>query len=133
MGALIGKFVRAARSGAPTVEVWGDGGQEREFIHVEDVVDGLLQISETPNPIDVLNLGVGQAYSIGDLARLIKKLTGYSGQIVFNTNRFVGAKTRLLDSTRIAKEIGWKPKVDLAAGITSAIAWYASHLDHTKK
>ena len=128
MGALIGKFVRAQRSGAPEVEVWGDGAQEREFIHVDDVVDALLLVSEMREPPDVLNLGVGRCESIGSLARSIAELAGFQGKIVFNSDRFVGAKTRMLDNTRITRELGWKPKVEIRAGVASAIEWYARKL-----
>lgn len=125
MGALIGKFVRARRDGSPEVEVWGDGKQEREFIHVDDVVDALLMISRSASTSDVLNLGVGRAEMIGDLAGQISQLAGYKGKIVYNTNRFVGAKRRVLDSSQIERELGWKSKVDIRAGIASAIEWYS--------
>lgn len=129
IGALIGKFVRAARSGAEEVEVWGDGLQEREFIHVDDVVDALIAVSEHPQPSDVLNLGVNGCVPIGELARTIADLAGFQGRITFNQNRFVGAQKRMLDSARIAAELHWKPKVDLRSGITSAIQWYVRKFD----
>lgn len=128
MGALIGKFVRAAESGAPEVEVWGTGEQEREFIHVQDVVDGLLDVSSRSGVTDVLNLGVDRCEQIGRLAATIADLAGYRGKIVFNPNRFVGALRRGLDSGRIARELGWKPKVRLEDGIASSIAWYRTRL-----
>jgi GDP-L-fucose synthase len=128
MGALIGKFVRAAESGAPEVEVWGTGEQEREFIHVHDVVDGLLEVAARRGVTDVLNLGVGRCEKIGQLAATIADLVGYRGKIVFNPNRFVGALRRGLDSGRIAQELGWKPKVSLREGIASSIEWYRARL-----
>jgi GDP-L-fucose synthase len=129
MGALIGKFVRAARDQAPTVEVWGDGNQEREFIHVDDVVDGLLHVSSMEEPSDVLNLGVGRTYSIRHLAETIQELSGFQGKIVFNPQRFVGAMSRRLDIAKISQETDWKAKVDLRSGIASAIEWYRRQLD----
>jgi GDP-L-fucose synthase len=125
MGALIGKFVRAHREGSAEVEVWGDGKQEREFIHVDDVVDALLMTSGTPSAPDILNLGAGHAVAIGELAREIARIVGYKGRIVYNTDRFVGARRRVLDSNRIQRELGWKPRVDMAAGIASAVQWYS--------
>ena len=124
MGALIGKFVRAADAGAPEVEVWGTGEQEREFIHVDDVVDGLLEVAGRPGFQETLNLGIGGCERIGDLARTIAALAGFRGKIVFNPNRFVGALRRGLDASRIQRELGWRPKVSLEQGVGSAIAWY---------
>lgn len=129
MGALVGKFVRAARSGAHEVEVWGDGRQEREFIHVDDVVDALIAVAEHPQPPDVLNLGVNGCVPIGELAGIIADLAGFRGRITFNQDRFVGARKRVLDSTRIATELHWQPKVDFRSGIASAIQWYVHKLD----
>lgn len=128
MGALIGKFVRAAESGAPEVEVWGDGTQEREFIHVNDLLDGLLEVSSRAKVTEVLNLGVGGCEPIGRLAATIAGLAGYRGKIVFNSDRFVGALRRVMDSARITQELGWRPRVSLAEGIASSIAWYRARL-----
>ena len=129
MGALIGKFVRAARDNAATVEVWGDGRQEREFIHVDDVVDGLLHVSALEKPSDILNLGVGRAYSIRELAETIQELAGFKGKIVYNPQRFVGAMSRRLDVEKISRETTWKPKIDLRQGVATSIEWYRRMLE----
>ncbi len=128
MGALIGKFVRATESGAPEVEVWGDGSQEREFIHVNDVIDALLDLGSRASAPEVLNVGVGRCEPIGRLAATIAELAGYRGKIVFNSDRFVGALRRVMDSSRITRELGWRPKVSLTEGIASSIEWYRARL-----
>jgi GDP-L-fucose synthase len=128
MGALIGKFVRATVSGASAVEVWGTGAQEREFIHVQDVVDGIVRVSERAGFTDTLNLGTGRCERIDVLARTIAAQAGFRGEIVFNPNRFVGALRRGLDSSRIRKEFGWEPTVSLTDGIASAVSWYRTKL-----
>ena len=76
MGALIGKFVRAAQSGAPSVEVWGDGNQEREFLFVGDVADGIIAAAER-SELDAVNLGTGRAYRVGDVAHWIKEAAAF--------------------------------------------------------
>jgi GDP-L-fucose synthase len=120
MGALIGKFSRAARENHPEVEVWGDGSQEREFLFVEDAVEGITQIAQKANT-DVLNLGCGRAYSIADLAEKIAAITGFKGNIRYNPDRFVGARRRLLDVSRVEREIGWKAIVALEDGIQATV------------
>ena len=77
MGALIGKFVRAARSGAPLVEVWGDGTQEREFLFIEDAVDGIIAAAQVLR-LDAINLGTGRAYRVGDVALWIKDAAAFT-------------------------------------------------------
>ncbi|MEM7600010.1 MAG: NAD-dependent epimerase/dehydratase family protein [Verrucomicrobiota bacterium] len=123
MGALIGKFSRAKASGDDEVEVWGDGSQEREFLFVEDAVDGILAASERATS-EVLNLGAGLAHSIQKLAETIRAETGFEGKIRYNTDRFVGAKRRVLDSSKTVEELGWLAVTPLAEGIRTTIASY---------
>lgn len=129
MGALIGKFVRAARDGRGPVEVWGTGEQEREFIHVDDVVSALLMVAEHPDPPEIVNLGVGGTVRIDRLATVIARHAGYGGQIVFNPNRFVGALTRRLDTNKLTRELGWTPRVTLEQGVAATVDWYMRQLD----
>lgn len=124
ISALIGKFVRAVEERAESVEVWGDGSQKREFIHVDDVVDALLLVAERPVNSPVLNLGSLQSISIRQLAEIIKEYAGFSGAIIYNPNRFVGALRRILDGSKMAAETGWRAKIDLKDGIREVIDWY---------
>lgn len=123
MGALIGKFSRAAAQNLPEVEVWGDGSQEREFLFVEDAVDGIVSVAERAES-PVLNLGEGKAYTIREVAETIKQVTGYTGKIRYNSDRFVGAKSRLLDVGKVQAELGWKPATRLEEGIRRTLSTY---------
>lgn len=128
VGALIGKFVRATRSGAAEVEVWGDGRQEREFLYVADAADGIIRVAlESDEP--VLNLGTGAAYPIRDLVAWIRASSGFRGEPRYNMNRFVGVKSRRLDVTRIREKLGWTAATSLRDGIARTVAWYAASLD----
>jgi nucleoside-diphosphate-sugar epimerase len=127
MGALVGKFVRAARSGAPTVEVWGNGEQEREFIYVDDAADGIVTAALQSNE-DVLNLGTGSAYSIAHIANLIRDAARYQGVIQFNTDRFTGVRRRLLDVSKMRDLLGWTAPTPLEAGIARTVAWCESKI-----
>jgi len=127
VGALIGKFVRAVRDGAPTVEVWGDGLQEREFLYVEDAADGIIAAALGSNH-DVLNLGTGTAYSVGHIARIIQAAAGFKGEIVFNMNRFVGVKRRVLDVSKMRDELGWAAPTTIDDGLARTTRWYEDSL-----
>lgn len=123
MGALIGKFCRAVKGHHDTVEVWGDGLQEREFIHVEDAADGIIATAiKATSPF--LNLGTGHGIAIRRIAEIIRKESGFSGEVVYNPQRFVGARSRVLCSDLAKKEIDWLPRIDIETGIRSTIAYY---------
>jgi GDP-L-fucose synthase len=128
VGALIGKFVHAARSGAPTVEVWGDGRQEREFLFVEDAADGIIAAALRAET-DVLNLGAGVAHSIAEIAELIKIASGFTGRIAYRTDRFVGVQRRVLDVTKIRDLLGWTAPTSLRDGLTRTVRWHAAERD----
>lgn len=128
-GALVGKFVRAKRDGSPTVEVWGDGKQEREFIYVDDAADGIITAA-VGSEADLLNLGVGEAVSIDTVARVIKEAAGFKGGIVYNNDRFVGVKRRVLDVSRMRNTLGWAAPTPLEEGLLRTVRWYEGVLDH---
>ena len=128
IGALIGKFVRAVESDEDFVEVWGDGTQEREFIHVDDVVDALLLLADRPVGSSVLNAGTSQSTSVHQLVNIIKECVGFEREVVYNPSRFVGAMKRVLDSRKIADELGWKPVITLEQGIKEVVDWYRAAL-----
>ncbi|MBD3393293.1 MAG: NAD-dependent epimerase/dehydratase family protein [Chitinivibrionales bacterium] len=127
MGALIGKFTRAHLRGAGPVEVWGDASQEREFLYIDDAVEGILRAAEKSDEL-VQNLGTGCSTSISTIVRCIVDATGYEGDIVYNRKRFVGVKKRLLDVGRMWKVLDWRPKTTLEEGIRATVAWYRSTL-----
>ncbi|MDX2306653.1 MAG: NAD-dependent epimerase/dehydratase family protein [Hyphomicrobium sp.] len=130
MGALVGKFVRAALTSAPAVEVWGDGGQEREFLYVDDAADGIIHAavhSEEP----ILNLGTGAAYSIRDVASMIRDAAGFEGEMKFNLNRFVGVRRRVLDVSLMRNRLGWTAGTPIEDGIRRTVRWYSDDLGST--
>lgn len=127
VGALVGKFVRAAREGKPTVEVWGTGEQEREFLLVEDAADGIIKAALHSNE-EVLNLGVGDAYSIREIAQWIKEAAGFSGEIVYNPHKFVGVRKRMLDVTKVRDVLGWRAETPIREGLQQTVDWYVASL-----
>lgn len=122
--ALINKFVNATYNNLSSVECWGTGTATREFLNVKDCA---VAIAKTVNMnLDTnlpINLGVGEDISIYDLAHLIAKLSGYSGEITFN-GQFDGQPKRLLDVSRAKELLNWKAQISLEAGLKETIEWY---------
>ncbi len=127
VGALVGKFVRAARAGASSVEVWGNGQQEREFLYVDDAADGIITAA-LQSQEDVLNLGTGEAYTIAHIANVIRRAARCPGEIAFNTDRFTGVKRRVLDVSKMRELLGWVAPTSLEAGVAKTVAWYQADL-----
>lgn len=129
MGALIGKFVRAAQLGKETVEVWGEGNQEREFLYVEDAVDGIITAA-LKSKVDVINLGTGEAYTIRKISEIIQRSAGFNGTIQYNPTQFVGVLKRLLDVKLAHQEISWTAPTSIEQGIQDTVQWYQDQLGH---
>ena len=121
---LINRMKKAIDENASTFEVWGSGKPRREFLYVDDMARACIFVMEHQGEIpDLINIGTGEDISIGELALMIKKIMGFSGEIVFNTNQPDGTMRKLLDVTRI-KEMGWAPSVSLQDGLKTAIEFY---------
>ena len=85
--ALIRKFHEAKINGAESVEIWGTGSPKREFLHVHDLADAVVYLMENYNEKQFLNIGCGEDISIKDLALLVKKITGFKGELKFDTSK----------------------------------------------
>jgi GDP-L-fucose synthase len=127
LGALIMKFVEAKFSGAPTVTVWGSGKPVREWLHVDDGAEAMIRGLEVPSTEDPINIGIGKGISISDLAVLIKDLSGYSGELIFDTTKPDGAPYKTVDGSKGTKLYGWRPSRGFKAGVQGAIEWYVEH------
>ena len=114
---LLRKFVTAKRTGKPTVEIWGTGTPRREFLHADDVANACLHLMERYNEPGAINLGSGEDISIKELAILMKKITGYTGDIQFNSNMPNGTPVKLMDVSRL-RAAGWNTAITLEEGIT---------------
>ena len=127
--ALIRKCLEAKTENAPSIEVWGDGSPTREFLYVEDAAEGILLATEKYNASEPVNLGSGMEISIKDLVTLIAKLTGFSGELIWDASKPNGQPRRRLDVTRAEKEFGFKAQVGFEEGLRRTIEWYASKMD----
>jgi GDP-L-fucose synthase len=116
-----------AKSYKPTITVWGTGKATREFLYVEDCAEGILLAAERYNKPDPVNLGAGFEISIKDLVKLIAELTGFKGEIIWDTTKPDGQPRRMLDTSRAEKEFGFKAKTGFEEGLRKTIDWYRSH------
>lgn len=126
--ALIRRFDEAARSGAPSVTIWGSGRPLREFMHVDDLADACVFLMENYSDAIHINVGTGMEVSIHELATMIAELTGYQGEILLDPSKPDGTPRKLLDCSRLFA-LGWRPSIDLRRGLENAIAWYREHRD----
>lgn len=130
-GALIAKFIRAAREGLPEVEIWGDGSQVREFLYVKEFVGALLELTALLDR-DIVNLSPGKGTSIQVLATTISRAAGFKGRLIFNTNRYVGVKEKYLNTAKLEQKYKRCLSADLSVGIQRTVAWYIEHYDEVK-
>jgi GDP-L-fucose synthase len=125
--ALIRKCIEAQESGQKTVQVWGDGSPTREFLYVEDAAEGILLATERYNGPEPVNLGSGFEISIRDLAELVRRLTGFEGELVWDTSKPNGQPRRALDISRAEKYFGFRAKTNFEEGLRRTIEWYRQH------
>jgi len=123
--ALIRKCQEAKQAGHLAVNAWGTGNATREFLYVEDAAEAILLAAEKYNKPDPVNLGSGVEISIRDLLHKICRLTGYSGEIRWDSTQPDGQPRRCLDTSRAHAEFGWRASTSLDHGLQKTIDWYA--------
>ena len=124
--AMIRKFDDAVRNGDDTVVLWGSGAPKREFLHVDDLAGACVYLLEGYSGTAFLNIGSGREVTIRKLAGIVKKITGFRGEIVWDSAKPDGTPRKLLDISRITA-LGWKPAIDLESGIESTYRWYLAN------
>jgi GDP-L-fucose synthase len=128
--ALIRKAVDARRSGAPQIEVWGTGTPRRELLHSDDFAAAgiyLMNLDDvryskllTDEEPPLINIGSGEDLTIEELARLVARMVGFQGKLVFDTSRPDGTPRKLMDVTKL-HSLGWKHTIPLEEGIRSVL------------
>ena len=127
--ALIQKFVDAREAGEKQVTVWGSGFYKgvpvsREFLYVNDAAEGIVLATELYNKPDPVNIGAGKEIPINDLIELIRRLTGFQGEVVRDLTRPDGQPRRCLDTTRAREEFGFVARTSFEEGLRKTIEWY---------
>jgi GDP-L-fucose synthase len=122
--ALIRKFTDAVENNKKEVEVWGTGKASREFLYVEDAARGIILVTEKYNKPEPVNLGAGFEIKIKDLVELIAELTGFEGEVKWDTTKPDGQPRRCLDTSKAEREFGFRPRTDFRYGLRKTIDWY---------
>jgi len=134
--ALIRKFIEAQEAAAggdalsvskgrpSAVVVWGDGSPTREFLYVEDCAEAIVLATERYNKPDPVNIGAGFEISIKDLVHLIADVTGFNGEIVWDTSKPGGQPRRCLDTSRAEREFGFRARTPFRVGLQRTVEWY---------
>jgi GDP-L-fucose synthase len=130
--ALIRKCVEAQESGEATVEVWGDGSPTREFIYVEDAAEGILLATEYYHASDPVNIGSGQEISIRSLAESIAELTGFEGDLVWDTSKPNGQPRRALDTSKAEESFGFRAQTPFRDGLKKTVDWYRENKERIR-
>ncbi|HEY8715557.1 MAG TPA: GDP-mannose 4,6-dehydratase, partial [Candidatus Acidoferrum sp.] len=112
------------QSGAAEIEAWGTGNATREFLYVEDAAEGIVTAAEKYAKPELVNLGSGEEISVRDLLEMIRSLVGASARVRWNPAKPDGQPRRSLDTSRAAREFGWRSKIHLREGLEKTIAWY---------
>ena len=123
LSALVRKFCDAFDNHESTVTVWGTGNARREFLHVDDCADAVMLLIERWHSPEIINVGAGDDISIRDLAELIARKAGFTGDIAWDTSMPDGMPRKLLDISKIAA-LGFTPRVSLEQGIEQTLHEY---------
>ena len=130
--ALLVKYREAKRSNAPSVTLWGTGKALREFIDTDDLADAGIFLLNHYSGYEPVNIGTGEEVSILELSQIIKRITGFEGEIVTDPTKPDGMMRRLCDSSKI-HEMGWKSTLSLEQGIRKLYNWYLSNQDEKEQ
>jgi GDP-L-fucose synthase len=121
---VIPALIRKMLTSTEEITLWGDGSPTREFLYVDDCVDGLVLAAERYDGVEPVNLGTGVETSIRELAALLAELTGFAGEIVWDESMPNGQPRRQLDASRAAERFGFRAGTSLRDGLERTIAWY---------
>lgn len=129
VGGLIKKMVDATANGDKEVIVWGTGSPIREWLYVDDAVEALIRAIDIENKYDIVNVGVRNGVSIRETAEVLKRITGFGGNLVFDTSKIDGAPIKIMDSTRCEEVFNWLPQMPFEEGLSNAVNWYKDHME----
>ncbi len=132
VAALISKFYEAVKLNKEEVILWGTGKPLREFMHVDDLAEGLIFLMENYSEHEHVNIGTGKEISITEFAKIIKNISGWKGKIKFDDSYPDGMPRKVMDINKISK-LGWHSKIELKVGLKQAYKWFIDNYDHIQK
>ncbi|MGH2752440.1 MAG: GDP-L-fucose synthase family protein [Actinomycetota bacterium] len=131
--ALVRRFVKAVQTGEQQVEVWGTGTATREFLFVEDAAEGIVAATQHYDGAAPVNLGTNEEISIKELAEMIAKLVGFTGDLKWDTGRPDGQPRRRVDATKARELFGFEARMPLEEGLRRTIDYYLAHPDEAER
>jgi len=126
--ALIKKCVDAIRNNDREITIWGDGSATREFLYVQDCAEAIVKATLRYEKSDPVNIGTGQEISIKDLVQIVVELPGFSGRVIWDTNKPNGQPRRCLGVSKAEKEFSFKAQTSFKEGLRKTIEWYKQQL-----
>ena len=129
IAAVIRRCIEAIQGNKDQIVVWGDGSPTREFLYATDAAEGIVLGAEKYVDAEPVNLGSGREISIKELVETIAKMTGFEGEIIWDTTRPNGQPRRRLDTSRARDLFGFTANTSLEEGLRTTIEWYRQHLD----
>jgi len=138
--ALLRRFHEAVTTQATEVVIWGSGTPKREFLHVDDMAAASVHVLELPVEVyrahtqtmcSHINVGTGIDCTIRELAETVARVTGFTGQLVWDASKPDGAPRKLLEVSRL-RQLGWQASITLEDGLRDAYGWYLAHLDEAR-
>lgn len=130
--AMIRKFHEAKENGNASVTLWGSGTPMREFLHVNDLADAVFYVLNNVMPQHLYNVGTGKDLTIMELAKIIQKVTGHTGEIIWDNTKPDGTPRKLMDISKL-HNLGWKHKYELEDGISSTYNWFLQNINSYKQ
>jgi GDPmannose 4,6-dehydratase/GDP-L-fucose synthase len=133
--ALIRRFQESVEQGSERVTIWGTGAPRREFLHVDDMAEASLFVLDLPKAdydantepmLSHINVGTGEDISILDLAHLVARTVGFTGEIDTDPTKPDGTLRKLMDVSRLAR-MGWQARIGLDDGVADAWRWFLNN------
>jgi len=125
---LMRRFHEAKIKEKTQVSVWGSGQPKREFMHVDDLASACWYFLNKNVGGELINIGTGRDISISDFSKIMARIVGYKGEIIFDKNRPDGAMRKLLDTAKVAS-LGWQSRIDLVDGLASTYDWFVKSFE----
>lgn len=124
LAGLIKKFYEAKKNRLPSVTIWGTGKPVRDWLYVKDGAEGILKATQFYDEVEPLNIATGQGISITDLALIIKKITGFEGELVYDTTKPDGALKKTFGVKKMKEKLNWLPRTPLEKAIRETVEWF---------
>ena len=130
--AMIRKFHDAKNNNNSTVILWGSGKPMRDFLFVNDLAEAIIFAIKNKLPEYLYNIGSDSEISIFNLAKMVQKIVGHKGKIIWDSSKPDGTPKKLLDISKI-KKLGWRPSTGLEIGINKTYNWFLKNTDSFKQ